>query len=238
MALASGNHFLDSLAPADQAVLRPHLREAALRAGAVLIEQEAPVTVAVFPVDAQLANVIYLGDGASIEVSMVGHEGLAGLAPIMTNKPCGWQVAVRAPGRAWTAPAPLIRELQASSASFLGRLLDLTQFYQDQAAQIAACNGAHRMQARLARWLLMALDLAPGDTVQVTQEHLAALLGGQRTTVNEAAQNLKALGAIRYGRGRIRVLDRTRLAAAACSCYEAIRQRGEDLGIRMRVAFP
>jgi len=226
----SGNVFLASLPQSDQAELERQLRLMDLDVGEVVVEQGERVERAVFPLTAQLANVVQLADGATVEVAMVGREGLGGLAPIMSDRPCSWQVKVRAAGSAFVGPASAVRALQRTSVTFMVRLLELTQFYQEQAAQVGACNARHVLSARLARWLLTALDMSSSQTLRFTQEELAALLGCQRTTVTEAAQTLVNLGGIIYSRGQIRVLDRRVLESAACECYAALKARAAALG--------
>lgn len=225
----TGNHFLETLSADDREALDRHLRPVDLAEGEVIIAQGAIVDRAIFPIDVQLTNIMRLGDGSCVEVALVGREGLAGLAPLMADQPCGWEVAVRVPGRAFAVPAAEIRSLQRTRPSFLARLLDLTQYYQEQAAQLSACNAVHRLQPRLARWLLTAHDLSTSSSLAFTQEDLASLLGSQRSSVTEAALALRASGAIRYGRGSIEILDRRALQGAACSCYENLRTRARLL---------
>lgn len=229
--MSHGNHFLDSLNPADAEALRPLLRETSLEVGQILIEQGAAVEVVHFPAGAQLANLIVFADGAAIETAVVGREGISGLAPFMADEPSAWRVAVRAAGPAWAAPAGTVREHSYRSRAFMAQLLRLTHVYQAQGAQVAACNANHRTTARVARWLLMAADLNPGQPLAFTQEELAALLGAQRTTVNEATNRLKDSGAIRYSRGVIRVLDHRRLEGSACECYEMHRAVSSHAGV-------
>lgn len=215
-----GNHFLDNLDIADAAVFKPLLRQVQLEAGQVLVEQGARVTQLHFPVNAHLANVVVFGDGSGIETAVVGAEGVSGLAPFMADEPCSWRVVARAPGTAWTAPAAAVREQSLRSPSLMMLLLRLTHVYQSQGAQAAACNAVHRTTERVARWLLIASDLTPNGPLFFTQEELAALLGAQRTTINESTGRLKDNGAISYSRGVIRIQDRAALEAAACECYE------------------
>lgn len=230
-----GNHFLDSLDPADADALRPLLREAPLEVGQVLIEQGEAIEWVHFPAGAQLANLIVFADGAAIETAVVGREGISGLAPFMANEPCAWRVATRASGPAWVAPAIPVREHSYASRSFMAHLLRLTHVYQAQGAQTAACNAHHKTTARVARWLLIAADMNPGQPLAFTQEELAALLGAQRTTVNEATTRLKDLGAIRYSRGVIRILDPAVLEGAACECYRMHRTFSIHAGVLPKV---
>jgi len=231
MTTYSDNLFLASLDPADMTELASHLRRVRLDLGDVIVEQGDEIDRAVLPIDAQLANILQLSDGGMVEVAIVGREGLAGLAPIMSGRPCGWRISVRAAGAAYVGPASVVRALQRGSAAFMGRLLDLTQFYQEQAAQTGACNAHHRLQAQLAKWILTAADLAPSGSLRFTHEELASLLGCQRTSVTAAAQALEAAGAVEYSRGRITVVSRKRLEAHACECYQALRVRAAIVGV-------
>ena len=229
--MAFDNHFLDSLEPADLEALFPHLRRTEVVAGQTLIVQDAEVAEVHFPADAQLANLVRFADGRAIETAVVGREGLSGLAPFMAGVPCGWEVAVRTPGTVHVCPARVLSERFRASEPLLNQLLRLSYVYQMQAVQHAACNAVHTALPRVARWLLTASDLTPGEDIRFTQEELAGLLGAQRTTVNDAANQLKDRGAIRYSRGVVRVLDRPLLERLACECYAMERGRIEGAGV-------
>ena len=228
--MAWDNHFLDTLGPADLEALSPHLRPMTVVAGQVLIVQDSEVAEVHFPADAQLANLVRFADGTAIETAVVGREGLSGLAPFMAGLPCGWEVAARMAGTVHAISATALRQRQRDSEPLRNRLLALSYLYQMQAAQHAACNATHQALPRVARWLLTAADLTPGERIRFTQEELAGLLGARRTTINEAASQLKARGAIRYARGVIRILDRAALEGVACECYAMERGRIEDAG--------
>jgi CRP-like cAMP-binding protein len=229
--LAYGNDFLDRLDPADEVELRPHLRRVELAAGETLIEQEGEVDIVHFPAGAQLANIVRFETGLGVETSVIGREGVSGLAPFMADQPCGWEVVARAAGAAYAAPSSTLRALASQRPGLQERLLRLTHFYQAQAAQFAACNARHRIRPRVARWLLTAADLNPESPVRFTQEEFAALLGVQRTSVTAAVIQLKSMGAIRHLRNVITIQDRPRLEREACECYRTLRQRSEELGL-------
>src|SRR5690606_26895936 len=144
---------------------------------------------------------IVLEDGGVLETSLVGCEGISGLAAVMACVPCGWRVSVRVSGSAYAMPGDIFRSLQTNSPTLLRQSLELASFYQAQAAQTAACNLAHKTLPRLARWLLTADDLTPGASMPFTQEEMASLLGSQRTTINDAAGDLKAAQVVKYSRG-------------------------------------
>jgi CRP-like cAMP-binding protein len=230
----TGNHFLDSLDPADFEALRPRLRSVKVSAGDILIEQDDAVATVHFPVGAQLANVTLLDSGEMIETSVVGYEGVSGLAPFMADAPCAWRVLVRAAGDALVMRASELRDLYHQSPTLLARLLVLTHYYQAQAVQTATCNAAHRVRPRVARWLLTASDFTPDEEILFTQEEMAAFLGAQRTSVVEAFSVLKRAGILRHARGRCRILDRARLVDEACSCYASMRERAEALRLLPR----
>jgi CRP-like cAMP-binding protein len=229
--MAFENEFLDRLDAADAAALQPALRRVELTVGQVLVEQEAAIEAVHFPAGAQLANVVRFSDGGGVETSVIGREGVSGLAPFMADQPCAWEVAVRAAGPAWTAPARVLRALSAERPGLRERLLLLTHFYQAQAAQSAACSARHRVRPRVARWLLTAADLEPEGPVRFTQEEFATLLGVQRTSVSAAVTQLKAMGAVRHLRNVITIQDRGALEREACECYQSLRRRAQGLGL-------
>jgi CRP-like cAMP-binding protein len=225
------NRFLQRLDQPDLEALQPLLRRVSTTAGQIVIEQGAEVLDIHFPINAQFTNQTRFADGSGIETAVVGCEGVTGLAPFMAATPCAWEVVARTSGEAWAAEAARVRQLSAEHPSLMKALLRLTDFYQAQAAQTAACNATHQTLPRVARWLLVAHDLATGDRVFFTQEELARLLGAQRTTINEAAHQLKSRKLITYSRGVVRVLDRAGLEAAACECHENLLQRMMAIGI-------
>ena len=225
-----GNAVLDRLIPADRDALLPLMRTVDLEVGQTLIDQGEMVETVHFPAGAQLANTVAFDDGGRVETAVVGHEGLSGLAPFMAREPCGWTVSVRAPGRAYAISASALRARSRASESLMDQLLRLTNYYQIQAAQTAACNASHDILARTARWLLTADDLGPGGALYFTQEELAALLGVRRTSINDVMGALKVEKAVKYSRGRIHSLERDLLRRRACECYAVLRDRAAEMG--------
>lgn len=231
MAAILRNKFLSAIAPEDLAAMLPRMREVDLRKGQVLIEQESAVEEVHFPLSAQLCNLTIFTDGRSVETAVVGSEGMSGLAPFLADAPCAWQVVVQIGGSALALPASVLRAQARESANLRALLLRLVHDYQAQSAQTAACNTVHRSTAKLARWLLMFDDRSQGTKLEITQQDLAALMGMQRTTINQAAGELRALGAIDYLRGYIRITDRSLLERSSCECYEMQRRRSRALGL-------
>jgi len=226
------NWFIASLDPDDAAALRPLLRRVSVTLDQIVVDQGTPVEHVHFPIDAQFANVIRFPDGSSVETAVVGSEGLTGLAPFMAERRSAWEIVCRTTGEAWVASAAALRALGVERPRLMTRLLVLTDLYQAQAAQTAACNSMHRVPDRIARWILTARDLSPHDTLHFRQEELARLIAVRRSTISEAATQLRRQKLISYGRGTIRILDREGLEAAACDCYRMLRPRLADLGRR------
>lgn len=225
------NQVLLSLNRADREALEPFLMPVSLQKGQVLTEQDDQVAAVYFPETADLANVMVFEDGRAVETSTVGSEGVSGLAAFMAQAPCAWRIVVQFGGSGWQLAADVFRRQVESSPELMTRALQLTHDYQSQAAQSAACNAIHEVTPRLARWLLQVHDRTSQNAITLTQGDIATLLGVQRTTVNAAAAELRAAGAISYRRGKIGINDRSVLRAMACSCYEAQRRRSEALGI-------
>lgn len=219
------NRFIAALAPEEAEALRPLLRRVSVTADRIMSDQGAPITEVHFPIDAQFANLIRFPDGSAIETAVVGNEGLTGLAPFMADRPGAWEIMCRASGDAWVAGASALRALAAERPGLMTHLLALTDLYQAQAAQTAACNALHPVPDRIARWILTARDLSPNETLFFRQEELARLIGARRSTVSEAASQLKRRKVITYGRGAIRIIDRPGLEAAACDCYRMLKPR-------------
>jgi CRP-like cAMP-binding protein len=154
-----------------------------------------------------------------VQVCMIGPEGMwgPGLAFCVANAPM--QALVLGSGAAWRVNAHDFHEEFAHSAAIL-RCID--RYLHSLIAQLvssAACLGFHRIEPRLARWLLMSQDRVQSDSFFATQEVLSALLGVRRVGVTAAAGELQRRGLIEYARGHITILDRAGLESASCSCY-------------------
>lgn len=171
-----------------------------------------------------------------IETASIGREGAAGLQSGLGERNSYSLASVQIAGEFVTITAS--RFEQAARDSLVTRELIFryieTRWAESQ--QIAACNAVHSGAARLCRWLLQAADCIGSDRVPLTQEYLADMLGVRRTTVTLLAQELQRGGAIRYSRGRITILDRKKLEAGACECYDAIKH--ENLSLRLGVKMP
>jgi CRP-like cAMP-binding protein len=226
----SRNRLLTALEPPDLALLTPHLRRVSLIQGAVLQEQEAPVEHVYFPLSGLVSLVSVLNGGQMIETANVGREGtigaFAGLGP--------WEafnrVIVQIPGNAASIPTSPFQAAVTASERLRNLILRYKERLLAQVQQTAACNTLHPFEARLARWLLQAMDRVEDTNLALTQEFIAHMLGVRRTTVTVIAGRLQQENLITYRRGHIVILSRPGLERLACECYRTIRRR-TDAGL-------
>lgn len=218
------NHTLAAMEPSDLAALLPDLIERHIGRGVVLTGQGDAVEHLYFPTTAYLANTVTFLDGRSALTFVMGREGVAGLAPFLAEETSAWGVEVRSEGGVYQLPVAALRRRLDVSPDLRRQLQRQTYDYQTQAAYGVGCAALHSVTPRLAALVLKSADRLGCDRLDLTQQDIAEFLGMQRTTVNAAARQLKETGAIRYSRGKIRILDRDRLIAGACECYAATRR--------------
>lgn len=217
------NLWLSALAPKDYALLEPHLssREAVL--GDVLYDAGQDVDSVFFPERGVISLLTVLEDGEAIETAAVGPEGLVGAACGPLASPSPARAVVQAPGVLARMDAGRFGDALKRSPTLRAALGRFTEALFAQVQQSAACNARHRLEERLARWIVTFHDRTEGDALPITQEQLSEMLGVRRATVSEVGAQLERRGLIRRGRGRILVLNRPGLEDAACECYGAVR---------------
>ena len=223
------NRLLAALPPDDFAALAPDLQPVELDFRQVLHRPDRPIEAAYFVEGGMVSMLAPLEEGQTVEVGLIGREGLVGLPVVLGAESATTEALVQMEGDALRVPAAELREAFGRSAALRAVLLRYAQAAHAQVAQTAACNGQHAVAERFARWLLMAHDRAGGDEFPMTQEFAAMMLGVRRAGVSVAAGTLQKAGVIDYGYGRVAVLDRAGLEAAACECYGTVRRQYERL---------
>lgn len=221
----SGNQILAALSPDEYERLSPHFEQVELPHGQVLIASEEPIQYVYFPNGALISQVMQLSDGATVEAAVAGREGMAGLPVVLGADSTPMQSVVQIPGTAIRVKAKVIREAFARGGALQSRILRYTHALVIAVSQTAACNAQHRIEARLARWLLTSSDAVEADKLPLTQEFIATMMGVRRSGVTCAALVLREEGLIHYNRGHIQVLNRVGLEAVACECYRVIKEQ-------------
>jgi CRP-like cAMP-binding protein len=191
-----------------------------------------PVEAVYFPVGG-LVSAFALADHDSrqfaVEVAAIGRDGMVGLALHPDANRLPFRVVCQIPGAAYRLPLPVFVELAESLPGFRSLLRRYTQFVLGRLAHLVACNLAHSVEQRCARWLLEVQDQVDEPAFRLTHEFLAEMLGARRSTVTAAVRRLADRGVIDYRWGRMTILDRAGLEAAGCSCYRRIRDEYERL---------
>ena len=233
----SQNHLLAALPPSERERIYPHLELIPMPLGKVLYESGDVLHHVFFPLDSIVSLLYVMEDGASAEISVVGNEGLIGVALFMGGETTPSRAIVQSAGYAYRLIGQRLKDEFHRNEELQQLLLRYTQALLTQMAQTAVCNRHHSVDQQLCRWLLLSLDRLPSNQLTMTQELIANMLGVRREGVTEAAGKLQKLGVIRYARGRITVLDRPRLEQRCCECYAVVKKETDRLlpGLRPSV---
>jgi len=188
--------------------------------GNILWKQGDRMRHVYFPVSGFISLLITV-DAHTLEVGMIGNEGMCGHSLALGVDIAPLRALVQGSGTSLRLEASTFQQHLEASAALRQLMLGYNHVLLGQLAQGAACTRFHRIETRLARWLLMTQDRAHGDAFDVTQDFLAFMLGVRRVGVTAAARFLQSRALIRYSRGHVTVLDRIGLEAAACTCYRS-----------------
>jgi CRP-like cAMP-binding protein len=234
------NQLLAGLQPDERVRCLPHLQRVDLRAGQAICQPGGLPSFAMFPITAIVSLMYITHDGGSAEVAVVGHEGVVGLPLFMggNDSPgaAPGQAVVQSSGTAWRLNAQLLKAEVNRAGPALHLFLKYSQSLMGQIAQTALCNRHHSIDQQLSRRLLMGLDRSDTDELVMTHEAAAQMLGVRREGVTAAALKLQDAGVIRYRRGHINVLDRSRLEQRACGCY--VRVKDERARLMPKLPWP
>jgi CRP-like cAMP-binding protein len=242
------NQLLAALSPAEQERLTPHLELISLSLGDVLYEPGDRLRHVYFPTDSIVSLLYVMEDGASAEIAAVGNDGIIGVALFMGGETTPSRATVQSAGYAYRLIGQRLKDEFHRNGDMQLLMLRYTQALITQMAQTAVCNRHHTVDQQLCRWLLLSLDRLPSNTLTMTQELIANMLGVRREGVTEAASKLQKLGVIEYARGKITVRDRPKLEQLCCECYAVVKTEtdrllpnppgllGADLGPTTRMA--
>lgn len=219
------NRLLASLPDRDRDRLLPQLEILTLFAKESVYESAEEISYIYFPLDCIIVLISSVDAKATVEVGLIGNEGMVGATILMGAKHSTSKVLILAEGKALRLPAAVLKKEAKRSSRMREVILNYANNLLAQSAQLAACHRYHTPKARLARLLLMIDDRVTTSELHITQDLLAHLLGTRRATVTQAANQLQDSALIQSVRGRIKFLDRRGLENEACSCYAIIGQQ-------------
>ena len=205
------------------------LEELDMPLGQVLFESGGKPSHVYFPVTSIVSLLYGLDNGTSVELAVVGNEGIVGVSLFMGGNSTPSRAVVQSAGRGFRLRASVLMEAFEQGGPVMHLLLRYTQALITQMAQTAVCNRHHSVDQQLCRWLLLRLDRLVTKEVWATQEMISNMLGVRREGVTEAALALQKAELIRYARGRITVLDRPALERRSCECYEVVKTESDRL---------
>ncbi len=223
------NHLLAAIPASVQERLFPHFEGTQLSLGEALYESGDFARHVYFPTDSIVSLLYVMEDGDSAEISVVGNEGIVGIAVFMGGESTPSRAIVQSAGYAYRLPGERLTEEFNRDADLRLLMLRYTHALITQMAQTAVCNRHHSIDQQLCRWILLSLDRLPGNQLNMTQELIANMLGVRREGVTHAAGKLQDAGAIEYKRGVITVLDRPKLERLCCECYSVVKKETDRL---------
>jgi CRP-like cAMP-binding protein len=210
-------------------MLSPHMTSESLEQGVVLVEAGDELDFVYFPHNGMLSLLSVLKDGRAIETATVGREGVVGAMSGLGFYTSFVRVVVQLPLEMTKIPVSRFRKATARSDTVRDLCIRYNEVLFSQARVTAACNALHLIEARFCRWLLQTADRAGTDTINLTQEFMAEMLGVRRTSVTEVARKVQASGGIHYSRGVINILDRSALEKLSCECYFTLLEQSQAL---------
>ncbi len=223
------NRLLAALPPDEYERLSPNLQPVSFSLGEVVYEFGGQLSFVYFPTTSIVSLLYTMENGTSAEMGLTGNDGVVGIALFMGGGTMPNRAVVQSAGGALRMSAKVLQDQFALGGAFQHRLLRYTQALITQISQTAVCNRLHTVEQQLCRWLLLSHDRVQADELVMTQELIGDMLGVRREGVTVAAGRLQDLGAIRYVRGHIKILDRAILEATACECYQVVKDEFDRL---------
>lgn len=218
------NRILAALPAEVLSVMERDLRQVTLAPGTTIFEPGDPVDRIYFPQTGMISLIVVTAHGTTVEIATVGREGAVGLHRALGERRSFTRATAQVAGYFSIITAARFEHAINGNPSVRDLILRYTELLWAEAQQTAACNALHDASSRLCRCLLQTADRLDSDMLPLTQEFLSQMLGVRRTTLTLLAQDLQSKGAIRYSRGKIKIVDRAALEASACECYQVIQQ--------------
>lgn len=222
------NAILLSLPPQEREALFPKLEFVRLKTHTVLHEPGDSLKSAYFCDSGLISILSVFSDGKSVEVGLVGKEGFVGIPLVAGFRSSPTRAETQIEATAFRVDAEALLGLLGQCTQLERRLQQFSQLMAMEVTQIAACNRLHEVNERLARWLLMSADRIGSNSVPLTQEFLGNMLGTRRSSVTVASGILQKAGLINHARGGVEIVDRPKLEAAACECYEMMQRQSRQ----------
>jgi CRP-like cAMP-binding protein len=219
------NRLLLALPSRNLKRLMPELEQISCHRAQVLMDADSPLDHVFFPDSGVVSVVAVYADGNIIEMATVGREGFTDVQATFGAKRSSGQLLVQIPGSAAKMSRAAFTRAMQSMPSFRPLMEAYVQAFLEQVMVSVACNGAHSLKQRLARWLLMMRDRSDSNVLPITQSLLAEMLGVQRPTITNAVREFERTGLIEGGRRQVTILDRQGLIQASCECYQLVRTR-------------
>jgi CRP-like cAMP-binding protein len=219
------NRLLLALPPDNLKLLLPELEQVRCQRGDVLIDADSSLDYIFFPDSGVISVVAVYANGDIIEMATIGREGCSGLQAIFGAKSSSVRFLVQIPGISTKLSRVAFTRAMDAMPAFKRLMFAYIQAFLEQVLVSGACNGAHSLKERLARWLLMMRDRTDGDTLLITQDLLAEMLGAHRPSITHVARELELAGLIERGRRQVTILDREGLKGVSCECYQLVRDR-------------
>ena len=223
------NYLLAALHAEDYARLLPALELTPMPLGWVVYEARAPMDYVYFPTTCIVSLLYVMENGDSAEIAIIGNDGLVGVSVFMGGDSMSSRAVVQNAGECYRIEAKLLKQEFDLGGSLQHLALRFTQTLIAQMVQTGACNRHHTLEQQLCRWLLLSLDRLRGNELVMTQKLMANMLGVLRPGLLEATGKLQEDGLIRYGSGRVTVLNRPKLEDRACECYGVVKNEIERL---------
>lgn len=228
--MTAQNRLLSSMPEGLSDKLAPALKRVALQRGDRLHDPGEPIHDIYFPLNCVLSITLTMSDGTVAETGIVGAREMIGVNAFMGGRETTQTTyIVQVAGSAMKIDAEILLNEFDRNKDLRDVMLRYTQAFIAQISQTTACNSLHKIDQRLARWLLEVHDRVEGDELELTQEFIADMLGVRRAGVTQTAQALQERGVIRYHRGHIHILDRSRLETSACECFQTVKDEYDRL---------